>query len=225
LLIYNTYLDNMKSYKVETIDLVEKVYENIKEMILNRELIPGQKLVQEEMAIRLGVSRTPILSAFSKLEKEWLVKSLPRRGYYINEMSREEKLNLFDIRMRLEPLGARRAAELGTQKEKEELLNYVNQVTEFTSITDFTIFNKHDYTFHRKIMSLSGNPMLNMMISSYNIISLSNQDGTGFDFSKSIEGHKKIANAIMTNDPDIAEEVMKQHIKMGYDRIKGKSNS
>lgn len=221
----DTYLSNMKSYKVETVDLVEKVYNGIKEMILNRELVPGQKLVQEEMASILGVSRTPILSAFSKLEKEWLVKSIPRRGYYINEMSLEEKLNLFDIRLRLEPLGARKAAELGTLKEKNELLEMLEKIPEDMTCQDFTLFNQHDYDFHKKIMSMSRNNMLSMMISSYNIISLSNQDCNNINYNTSLTGHKNIAEAILTNNPDIAEDAMKKHIQKGFDRIMGSENS
>lgn len=211
----------MKSYKVETEDLVEKVYNSIKGMILNRELVPGQKLVQEEMAALLGVSRTPILSAFSKLEKEWLVKSIPRRGYYINEMTLDEKLNLFDIRLRLESLGAFKAAELGTAKEKSELLTLVSLVEEKDFSSDFTEFNQHDYDFHRHIMSMSQNPMLSMMISSYNIVSLSNQDGENINYSLSIDGHKKIAEAIAAGSPEEAEKQMSFHIQAGLNRIKG----
>ncbi len=55
-------------YKVEVEDLPEQVYQQIKNMILNGELPAGKKLVQEELAARLGVSRTPLLTAFRKLE-------------------------------------------------------------------------------------------------------------------------------------------------------------
>lgn len=210
----------MKSYKVETADLVEKVYSAIKEMILNGELVPGQKLVQEDMASQLGVSRTPILSAFSKLEKEWLVKSIPRRGYYIYEMSREEKLNLFDIRLRLESLGACKAAELGSQKEKRELTVLVDSV----SAKDFAAspgdFNKHDYEFHRSIMAMSRNPMLSTMISSYNIISLSNQDENSINYEKSIAAHREISRAIAESNGEEAERLMTGHIQSGIDRIR-----
>ncbi len=219
LALNNTYYIYMKSYKVETTDLAEKVYNSIKEMILNRKLVPGQKLVQEDMAEQLGVSRTPILSAFSKLEKEWLVKSLPRRGYYINEMGIDEKLSLFDIRLRLEPLGARKAAELGSGKEKQELMNMIISTPEIIFHEDFTLFNKHDYEFHRKIMSMSRNSMLYMMLSSYNIISLSNQNAEDINYSISIAGHKLIAEAIFSSNPEKTEKIMEEHIRKGLERL------
>ncbi|MBB6479607.1 GntR family transcriptional regulator [Spirochaeta isovalerica] len=211
----------MKSYKVETADLVEKVYSSIKEMILKGELVPGQKLIQEEMAAHLGVSRTPILSAFSKLEKEWLVKSIPRRGFYIYEMSREEKINLFDIRLRLESLGAFKAAELGTPKEKKALLSYVEKNSSKDFSTSSSGFNQHDYEFHRRITDMSRNVMLSTMISSYNIVSLSNQDDRTIDYSRSISDHLAISRAISESDAAKAEGLMRDHIQTGLDRIQG----
>lgn len=210
----------MRTYKVETEDLSEKVYKNIKQMILKRELIPGQKLTQEEMAKLLGVSRTPLLAAFSKLEKEWLVESRPRRGFYIRELSREDEMNLFDIRLRLEPLGARRAAENGSVQDKKRLGKLIDTVPDFNCGEHRSEFNDHDYHFHGLVMAMTGNQMLEMMLSSYNIISLSNQDEIHIDCVNSIENHRKIAKAIEAGDGDAAEELMYQHIMTGLNRIK-----
>lgn len=210
----------MKSYKIETVDLVDKVYTNIKEMILKRELVPGQKLVQEEIAKLLGVSRTPLLAAFSKLEKECLVESRPRRGFYINELTTQGKLDLFDIRQRLEPLGARRAAELGTSQEKEELLKMVTNAPDFNGDDGFHLFSIHDFDFHEKIMAMGRNSMMNIMLSSYNIISLSNQHESDIHYASSLAGHKEIAEAILSGDPDKAEATMEEHIRKGCVRIR-----
>ena len=204
---------------METEDLAKKVYKNIKEMILKRKLVPGEKLVQEDMARSLGVSRTPLLAAFSKLEKEWLVESRPRRGYYIRELTREDELNLFDIRLRLEPLGARRAAEQGTEREKKQLLSLVAAISDSNFDEHKNEFNDYDYRFHGLIMEMSRNIMLEMIISSYNIISLSNQDDIHIDWAKSLEGHRAITDAIVAGDGDAAEESMRQHIETGRNRI------
>ena len=216
---FHAILPIMRKYKVETEDLAEKVYKNIKEMILRRKLVPGEKLVQEEMARNLGVSRTPLLAAFSKLEKEWLVESRPRRGYYIRELTRDDELNLFDIRLRLEPLGARRAAEQGSEREKKHLLELVGSAGDLNCDINNNKFNEHDYLFHGAVMEMSRNIMLEMIISSYNIISLSNQDDIHIDCPKSLAGHRAIADAIAAGDADAAEELMRQHIEIGRNRI------
>ncbi len=210
----------MKSYKIETADLVEKVYSEIKEMILKRELVPGQKLVQEEIAGRLGVSRTPLLAAFSKLEKEYLVESIPRRGFYVNELSMEDKLYLFDIRLRLEPLGAMRAAELGSPSEKKDLEKIISKAPDFNGPDGKIKFFDHDFKFHSSIMIMSRNPMLTKMIASYNIISLSNQHEDDIDCSVSLVHHKEIAEAIIKGNAEQAEKAMEDHIRKGMNRIR-----
>ena len=87
-------------------DLAEQVYRTLRDMILVGTLAPGQKLRQEALSETLGVSRTPLLAAFSKLEKEMLVELVPRRGAFVKRLSAAELLQLYDVRLRLEPLGA-----------------------------------------------------------------------------------------------------------------------
>ncbi len=210
----------MKSYRIEAMDLVDKTYTAIKEMILKRELVPGQKLIQEDIAKQLGVSRTPLLAAFSKLEKEYLVESRPRRGFYINELTLEDKLNLFDIRIRLEPLGAGRAAELGNTAEKKALLKIIENAPDFSTGHSFPLFYSHDFSFHSQIMEMCRNNMLTKMISSYNIISLSNQYEDDINCQDSLEDHRIITEAIVSGDAEKAEQAMEMHIRKGRERIR-----
>jgi DNA-binding GntR family transcriptional regulator len=79
-------------------DLGTKVYEILKEMIVKGELKPGQKLIQENLAEILGVSRTPLLQALSKLSKDHYIITVPRRGSFVKEFSNQENLDIFDIR-------------------------------------------------------------------------------------------------------------------------------
>ncbi|MEO0733057.1 MAG: GntR family transcriptional regulator, partial [Bacteroidota bacterium] len=68
---------------MEHVELGERVYLAVKKMILDQELKPGQKLVQEKLAERLGVSRSPLLKALQRFEAELLVTSIPRRGMLV----------------------------------------------------------------------------------------------------------------------------------------------
>jgi len=70
--------------------LGQKVHKALKAMIMSGELRPGQKLVQDDLAERLGVSRTPLLAAFLKLEQENLVVTIPRRGAFVNQSNDED---------------------------------------------------------------------------------------------------------------------------------------
>jgi DNA-binding GntR family transcriptional regulator len=70
-------------------NLDQKVYTILKNMIIDRKLLPGEKIPQEKLAQDLGISRTPLISALKFLEQEKLVEAVPRRGFYVRLFSKE----------------------------------------------------------------------------------------------------------------------------------------
>ena len=91
-------------------NLDRKVYRELKSMIVDRKLKPGDKILQEKISQEFGVSRTPLMCALKKLEQEKLVQAIPRRGFYVRRFTKEEVLEAFELREILEGLAARRAA-------------------------------------------------------------------------------------------------------------------
>ena len=209
-------------YKVKHVDLSEKVYHILKNMILNDELKSGEKLNQEKLAQKLGVSRTPLLSAFSKLEKDILVEIIPRRGAFVKKLNYKEFLELYDIRARLEPLGAYEAAKHATVYEIKRLSKILDNFKRNISQSSSKHLSKIDYDFHMTIMKMSKNNLLFKMISSFNIIILSNLEGLLKDPHQSLEEHIKMYNAIKEHNADLAEKIMFSHIIDSKGRIKGK---
>lgn len=209
-------------YQVKHVDLSEKVYYALKNMILNDELKSGEKLNQEKLAQKLGVSRTPLLSAFSKLEKEILIEIIPRRGAFVKKLNYEEFLELYDIRARLEPLGAYEAAKHATEYEIRQLNKILDNFKRDISQYSSKHISKIDYDFHIAIMKMSKNNLLFKMISSYNIIILSNLEGLLKDPRQSLEEHIKIYDAIKEHNADLAEKIMFAHIIDSKGRIKEK---
>jgi len=209
-------------YQIKHLDLSEKVYSTLKNMILKGELKSGEKLNQEKLAQKLGVSRTPLLSAFSKLEKEILIEIIPRRGAFVKKLNYNEFLELYDIRARLEPLGAYEAAKNTTTHEIKKLSKILDDFKE--NITKYSSNNigKIDYDFHMAIMKMSKNNLLFKMISSYNIIILSNLEGLLKDPHQSLEEHITIYNAIKEHNADLADKMMFFHLIDSKGRIKEK---
>ena len=82
--------------------LIEDVYQKIKEMIYFSELAPGQKLIYNDLAKKLGVSITPIVQALVRLEASHLVQYAPNRGYYVGEITEIEAKELYETREALE---------------------------------------------------------------------------------------------------------------------------
>lgn len=106
--------------------LSNMVYRDLKEKILKNKLLPGDKLVEMEIASKLDVSRTPVREALKKLEKEGLVTSFPRKSYIVSKISVKEAKNLYIVRKSLEPL----CVELLAEKGLTERTQYFKEVNE-----------------------------------------------------------------------------------------------
>lgn len=198
--------------KVHYEDLAEKVYKALKEMILSSELTPGMKLVQEDLSERLGVSRTPILAAFSKLEKELLIELIPRRGAYVRKCELSELFHFADIRIRLEPLGAREAAQEADDAGIASLRGVLDAYRKAVEAGDRAGIKEKDYRFHMEIMKLSKNFVLLQILSSFNIVVISNQRGLLKPPLQSLREHEALVAAIAARNPDEAERRMQEHL-------------
>jgi len=198
-------------------DLGTKAYDMLKEMIIKGDLKPGQKLIQEEIAELLGVSRTPLLQAISKLSKDHFIKTIPRRGSFVNEFSAQEILDIFDIRGQLEPMGAFYAAEKITAPEIKLLQNLVKDTETLINGSDspdpIGLF-EYDYEFHMSIMKISGNYFLYDFLQNLNNI-LSNSERILKTPKKTLEEHVGILNALQNHDSSGAKELMFYHIHGG----------
>jgi DNA-binding GntR family transcriptional regulator len=200
---------------IETIDhigLVDTVYSKLKQMIFNQELKPGEKLLQEKLSERLGVSRSPLLKALHKLESEFLVENLPRRGMYVKALSREEIIDLFQCRAVLEGLSARLAAIKITDTQLKKLENL------FVKFIDKEIINRDEYArsdreFHKTIMGIGRNGIVNKLELINNIHLQAFQVGLLKPPHETIAEHLDIIKALRARDGKKAEELMKQHIE------------
>lgn len=199
-------------YKVEFEDLGKKVYKVLKAMIINGEIKPGEKLVQEELAERLGVSRTPLLSAFSKLTQENLVETISRRGAYVKKFTEQELLDIYDIRIQLEPLGAYKAASSAKPADIKILETLLLDFDKATKTDDMKALKKIDYDIHMEIMRCSGNRLLYDMLSTFNIIIISNIKGLLKAPPKSDSEHMALIEAIKTGKADEARRIMYDHV-------------
>ena len=116
----------MADYKVkiaenEYLPLRDVVFNNIKDGILTGRLRPGERLLENQLAEELGVSRTPIREALRMLEIENLVDLIPRKGAQVKKMSEKDIKDVLEIRKVLEELASGIAAENITKQEIAEL--------------------------------------------------------------------------------------------------------
>ena len=90
------------STKRNSISYSDDAYRRIKQLILNQELVPGQKLIYDDLAKRLNMSRTPIINALNRLEQHGLVVSESHRGFTVKPMDTKEAWDTFGFREAIE---------------------------------------------------------------------------------------------------------------------------
>lgn len=105
----------------EYLPLREVVFNNLRDAILNGELKPGERLLENQLAEKLGVSRTPVREALRMLEQENLVALVPRKGAQVLDLSAADIKNVLEIRSALEAVGMRHACRSMELEQLNEL--------------------------------------------------------------------------------------------------------
>jgi len=205
-------------------NLDQQAYHIIKEMIRNRKLLPGEKICQNDLAKDLGISRTPLVSALKYMEKENLVESRPRRGFFVRQFSPQEMVSIFELREVLEGLAARHAARNITDEQIVELKQFFSCFKKRQSIDDYRTYRDEDRSFHNFVTDLGDQEFLKSILRTYNIISFSYQlvasEGLVRTPDETLYEHLDIITAICNRDPDAAERLMRRHFKRSIAALK-----
>ena len=154
-------------------NLDQKAYQILKAMIMERQLLPGEKIPQEKLAEDLGISRTPLVNALKFLEKEKLVRSIPRRGFFMRTFTKKEMISIFELREVLEGLAARKAAQKITNNQIIQLGNFFKQFAGDKHIDDIRAYAREDRRFHNFLIDIGAKEFLKSILETYNIISYS----------------------------------------------------
>ena len=149
--------------------LEEHVFDILEEEIISGALSKGQIVTETELSLRLGVSRTPIRGALRRLSEEGLVDISPNRRVTVIGISREDLIDAYRIRMRLEGLSSYLATERMTDEEKKKLTDFVELSEYYISKKDTENLKLLDTQFHRMIYKASGNRMLSTTLSLYSL--------------------------------------------------------
>lgn len=196
--------------------LGSQAYQELKRLILEGRLAPGEKINEAELAQALGISRTPIREALNRLAKEGLVNIFPQRGAFVVEFSAKDVEELFLIREKLEGLAAYLAAEKITAKDVEKLESCVQGFQEPFREKEIKRYAREDFKFHQTIVALSEARRLISLISTlhdYIRIFRLTTIGLSGRMRNSLEEHKRIISALKKKDPPAAERAMREHIR------------
>ena len=140
--------------------LEESVYFTLEEEILSGKLKRGETLTEISLSRRLGVSRTPLRGALHRLAEEGLIEITPNRGATVVGVGREELIDIYKIRMRLEGLASAEAARRITPEDIEKLKESVELAEFYIKKQDAEHLKELDSQFHSIIYRASGNRLL-----------------------------------------------------------------
>jgi DNA-binding GntR family transcriptional regulator len=194
-----------------------RVYEHLRDKILNGEIEPNQRLVEATIAKEIGTSRTPVREALHAMQKEGLIESMPRVGYKVKPVSEDEVIQMCKIRGVLETLGATWAIEKAHKTLIQGLRKILAASEEKVSKGDLKAFPELDAQFHETIAKLSGSSYL-MEITlltrrhmiRYRIKSFYDQ-GTVL---RALDGHKLILQAVERGDAEEVGRAMHYHLDL-----------
>jgi DNA-binding GntR family transcriptional regulator len=139
----------------------EKAYRALKQLILDNAIPPGAQMLEQEAALRLGMSRTPVREAMVRLRQDGMVEIRPRHGMRVLPISIDDMQEIYDILTELEGLAARRAAERGLSVEELAGLDEaVDAMDRALAADDRTAWAEADGAFHTRLVEASGNRRL-----------------------------------------------------------------
>lgn len=203
-------------------NLTQVVYDRLKTMMLHYQIVPGQRLIFNDLARLMGVSRTPVNNALNILANEGFLDFVPNQGYRVHEITRDEADCLYELREILE-LGAidKVIRNLTSEKlaalEKQKIL-YETAVTEQISREIFTL----DQEFHASIIGIAQNFYLTEYFTQiYQRTFLRHRiEGLRADRAREIvKEHEEIYQAIKNRDAARAKALLGSHIRVGKEYI------
>lgn len=200
-------------------NLSARVYSQIKNLILCNEIMPGQKLHHQQLSESLGVSRTPVREALTRLVQEGYVSFLPNRGFTCKEIRIQEAEELYELREALEAFAVERAVanltDAALNELREKMTIYGRDVgNRFTR--DRLVF---DQDVHLAIARLAGNETLTSTLSHvFERIVLKRRTDGLYDRARGVAAHQehlRLLEAMERRDAVAAVDIVRSHIRAG----------
>lgn len=204
---------------VEHDAISDQVYEQIKLMIENGDLSPGDRINKKEIEEILGVSQTPINSALNRLVGEQIIEMERRKGHVVRVLGCRELIEIFGLRAGVESVAARIACE---RIQDSDIATLESFFAPFAVPVDPA--REHDYIhadncFHRMMVVLSGNTMLHASFERYGIMLKSNLQGLVRPPDETLDEHHRIIAAFKKRDAEAVQMEVTDHILKSRTRL------
>lgn len=202
--------------KRASVDAVELVYRSLHKAIIDGELAPGARLIEEEIAEYYNVSRTPVRAALSRLQVERLASRSTTKGLAVAQLSPEEIEDVYTVRASLEGLAARLSAYVALPQEIERLEGLQAEIDVRTSAGEIDRIVQLNFEFHRELHTIAKNSTLKIFMEQISSIlkrysrTTITQPGRA---EKAIAEHHALIAAVKARDADAAEKIARTHME------------
>jgi len=204
------------------VSLVEQITDFLTNDIIEGRLETGQRLVENELQRKFGISRAPIRESFRILEQNRLVMTIPRKGTYVRKITQKDIEENFPIRASLESLAGRLAISHLNQEDIERMEFTFSKMTEAAENNDFKSYLKYHSDYHEIFINASKNETL------IGILQNLRRQAHWFRFSYlyiqesfeyAIRVHRDILDCFIKKDIARLEILVKEHILIALDRF------
>ena len=202
----------------KNISIADQVYEKLEREILSGKYPRGELLSEQRLSAEMGVSRTPVREAIRRLEQDYILEDSPR-GVIVVGISREEMLEMYEIRLQLEGLMARRAAENVTEEQLGEMrdtLDLQHFYLERERRDSSDQIKNLDSRFHELLYAACGSRTyydllvrLHKRITKFRMASVRKRSRA----EESIREHEAIYAALAAHDPEQAQQAVLNHTR------------
>ncbi|MDI9242559.1 GntR family transcriptional regulator [Fusibacillus kribbianus] len=208
-------MDGLKVNENEYLPLRDVVFNTLRRAILRGELVPGQRLMEIQLAEKMGVSRTPVREAIRKLELEGLVVMIPRKGAEVAHISGKNLRDVLEVRRALEELAGELACERMTEEEFRLLEQANHKFTGVVGSDDITVIAQADEAFHGLIYQATENERLIQMVNHlreqmyrYRIEHIKDRSQR----KVLVQEHQEIMRALAARDVEATRRAIRNHI-------------
>jgi DNA-binding GntR family transcriptional regulator len=205
-----------------SITRIEEAYRRIKQMIFDQKLVPGQRLVNQDLVDQLNMSRTPIINALNRLVQDGFVAFESFRGFYVKPIDMQEVWDAFGVREALEVYCVEQAIKLSDNGDMQELENKLH---------DHADYRPHYYTrkkflldsdFHLQITAMTKNNVLKWLLKRnfehiYLRARLENYDIRRM--AVSADEHHRLVKKMKNKDIIGSIELLRNHIQKARDLV------
>lgn len=195
----------------------EIVYEYLKQAIIEKAILPQERIVESEYAEKFQISRTPVREALRMLEMDYLVEYIPSKGIVVRGLlSEEEIIEIFEIRKALEVAALKNVMNRITGDELAQLASLLNKGEEAYNKKDSVEFSKLAKLFNAKLLELSRMPKLVAMLDNLNVYlvmvrhtNVSSAERQG----EVVKEHREILEAIKAKEAERLEKATVLHLE------------